>query len=130
MPIAAYFWTIPLSLYYFNTLTTYSILLNMLVLRPPGDGVEPGRAFLTGLVAALAAGHTETTMLATGVHVATGPPADVWLVHWEVSLPASSIATGHISLVQMVGLYGGFICWVGPIAGGGNGDGWWGFCCC
>jgi competence protein ComEC len=100
VPIAAYFWTIPLSLYYFNTLTTYSILLNMLV--TPLVMVLSLGGILTGLVAALAPGIG--AMLAWVLWL----PAHllIWLVKWEVSLPASAIATGHISLVQMVGLYG------------------------
>ncbi|NJR42483.1 MAG: hypothetical protein HC767_07305 [Akkermansiaceae bacterium] len=30
----------------------------------------------------------------------------IGLVNWEISLPGSSLATGHISLLQMFGLYG------------------------
>jgi competence protein ComEC len=100
VPVAAYFWTIPLSLYYFNTLTTYSIILNMLV--TPLVMVLSLGGILTGLVAALEPGIG--AMLAWVLWL----PAHglIWLVHWEVSLPASSLATGHISLMQMVGLYG------------------------
>jgi competence protein ComEC len=100
VPVAAYFWTIPLSLYYFNTLTTYSIILNMLV-TPLVMVLSLGGIF-TGLVAALEPGIG--AMLAWVLWL----PAHglIRLVHWEVSLPASSLATGHISLMQMLGLYG------------------------
>jgi len=100
VPVAAYFWTIPLSLYYFNTLTTYSIILNMLV--TPLVMVLSLGGILTGLVAALEPGIG--AMLAWVLWL----PAHglIWLVRWEISLPASSFATGHISLLQMLGLYG------------------------
>ena len=100
VPVAAYFWTIPLALYYFNTLTTYSILLNMLV--TPLVMVLSLGGILTGLVAAISPGIG--AMLAWVLWL----PAHllIWLVNWEVSLPASSIATGHINLLQMQSLYG------------------------
>ncbi len=103
VPIAAYFWTIPLSLYYFNTLTTYSLLLNMVV-TPLVLVLSLGGIF-TGLVAAFSPGIG--AMLAWVLWL----PAQglIWLVNWEVSLPGSSLATGHISLGQMFGLYGLYI---------------------
>lgn len=100
VPIAAYFWTIPLSLYYFNTLTTYSIVLNMVA--TPLIMVLSLGGILTGMVAAFSPGIG--AMLAWVLWV----PAHclIGLVNWEVSLPGSAIATGHISLGQMAALYG------------------------
>ena len=100
VPVAAYFWTIPLSLYYFNTLTTYSIVLNMVV--TPLIMVLSLGGVLTGLVAAFSPGIGAMLawLLCLPAHVL------ILLGNWEVSLPASSIATGHISLLQMFGLYG------------------------
>ncbi|MGF1569500.1 MAG: ComEC/Rec2 family competence protein [Nodosilinea sp.] len=100
VPLAAYFWTIPLSLYYFNTLTTYSIVLNMLV-TPLVTVISLG-GILSGLVAMLSPGLA--SVLAWVLWLPT--QILIGLVKWEISLPGSSLATGHISLLQMFGLYG------------------------
>lgn len=103
VPVAAYLWTIPLQLYYFNTLSTYSILLNMAV---------------TPLVMVISLGG-----IATGMIAAILPPLGsllAWplqwpsrlliaIVQWSNQQPGSSLATGHLSLAQMVGLYGLFL---------------------
>jgi competence protein ComEC len=100
VPVAAYFWTIPLSLFYFNTLTTYSILLNMAV--TPLVAVLSLGGILTGLIAAFSPGIGAMLawLLWLPAHLLIG------LVNWEVSLPGSSVATGHIGLWQLFGLYG------------------------
>jgi competence protein ComEC len=100
VPVAAYFWTIPLSLYYFNTLTTYSILLNMLV--TPLVMVLSLGGIVTGLVSAFSPGLGAMLawVLWLPAHVLIG------LVHWQVALPGSAITTGQIALWQMLGLYG------------------------
>jgi competence protein ComEC len=107
VPLAAYFWTIPLSLYYFNTLTTYSILLNMVV-TPLVTVISLGGIF-SGLVALLSPGLG--SLLAWILWLPTHLLIE--LVNWETSLPGSALATGHISLLQMFGLYGLFClgCW-------------------
>ncbi|MFH7241645.1 MAG: ComEC/Rec2 family competence protein [Spirulina sp.] len=100
VPVAAYFWTIPLSLYYFNTLTTYSVLLNMVV-TPLVTVISLG-GMISGLVAlalpALGSLLAAVLWLPTTVLIA--------LVHWEIGLPSSTLAMGHIALWQMIGLYG------------------------
>lgn len=103
VPLAAYFWTIPLSLYYFNTLTTYSIVLNMLV--TPLIMVISLGGMVSGLVAIISPGIGSVLawVLWLPTHLL------IWLVQWEVGLPGSSLATGHISLWQMFGLYGLYI---------------------
>ncbi|MGG6239904.1 ComEC/Rec2 family competence protein [Nodosilinea sp. AN01ver1] len=105
VPLAAYLWTIPLALYYFNTLTTYSILLNI-VTTPLVMVISLG-GMASGLTAAvwpwLGGLLAWPLWLPTQILIA--------LVRWEVGLPGSALATGHISLVQMVGLYGLFWIW-------------------
>ncbi|MBE9112111.1 ComEC/Rec2 family competence protein [Nodosilinea sp. LEGE 07298] len=105
VPLAAYLWTVPLSLFYFNTLTTYSILLNM-VTTPLVMVISLG-GMVSGLVAAVwpALGALVAWPLWLPTHLL------IALVKWEVSLPGSALATGHISLVQMFGLYGLYCCW-------------------
>jgi competence protein ComEC len=105
VPLAAYLWTIPLSLYYFNTLTTFSILLNI-VATPLVMVISLG-GMASGLAAAvwpwLGSLLAWPLWLPTQILIA--------LVRWEVGLPGSALATGHISLVQMLGLYGLFLVW-------------------
>ncbi len=100
VPLVAYLWTIPLSLYYFNTLTTYSILLNIVV-TPLLTVISLGGIF-SGLVAVFSPGIASMLawLLWLPTHLLIG------LVNWETSLPGSALATGHISLIQMLSLYG------------------------
>ncbi|WP_035992897.1 ComEC/Rec2 family competence protein [Leptolyngbya sp. KIOST-1] len=105
VPLAAYLWTIPLSLYYFNTLTTYSILLNM-VATPLVMVISLG-----GMVSGL--GAVVWPELGSLIAWPLGLPTHllIALVRWEVGLPGSALATGHISLGQMFGLYGLYGLW-------------------
>jgi competence protein ComEC len=100
VPLAAYFWTIPLSLYYFNTLTTYSVPLNMLV-TPLVTVISLG-GMISGLVA------LALPMLGTALATVLWLPTTVLiaLVNWAISLPGNTLAMGHIALWQMIGLYG------------------------
>lgn len=100
VPLAAYFWTIPLSLYYFNTLTTYSVLLNMLA-TPIVMVISLG-GMISGLVALV------VPPLGSALAVLLGLPTTILmaLVQWNLSLPGSTLAMGHIALWQMIGLYG------------------------
>lgn len=117
VPLAAYLWTIPLSLYYFNTLTTYSILLNM-VTTPLVMAISLG-GMVSGAIAAVWPwlGAQVAWLLWLPAHLL------IALVKWEVSLPGSALATGHIGLGQMFGLYGLYGLWGW---GGGMGRGWMG----
>ncbi|MEO1067819.1 MAG: ComEC/Rec2 family competence protein [Cyanobacteria bacterium J06638_6] len=105
VPLAAYLWTIPLSLYYFNTLTTYSILLNM-VTTPLVMVISLG-GMVSGLVAVV------WPWLGSLVAWPLGLPTHLLmaLVRWEVGLPGSTLATGHIALWQLFGLYGLYWVW-------------------
>ncbi|MFQ4139160.1 ComEC/Rec2 family competence protein [Nodosilinea sp. PGN35] len=105
VPLAAYLWTIPLSLFYFNTLTTYSILLNM-VTTPLVMVISLG-GMVSGLAAAVWPwlGSSLAWLLWLPTHLL------IALVRWEVGLPGSALATGHIALWQMVGLYGLYGLW-------------------
>lgn len=99
VPLAAYFWTIPLSLFHFNTLTTYSLLLNMMV-TPLVTVISLGGIF-SGLVALLSPdlGAMVAWLLWLPTHLL------ITLVEWEIRLPGSALATGQISLAQLLGLY-------------------------
>ena len=99
VPLAAYFWTIPLSLFHFNTLTTYSLLLNMVV-TPLVTVISLGGIF-SGLVALLSPdlGGMVAWLLWLPTHLL------IALVEWETRLPGSALATGQISLAQLLGLY-------------------------
>jgi competence protein ComEC len=105
VPLAAYLWTIPLSLYYFNTLTTYSILLNM-VTTPLVMAISLG-GMVSGAIAVVWPwlGAQVAWLLWLPAHLL------IALVQWEVSLPGSALATGHIGLGQMFGLYGLYGLW-------------------
>ncbi len=105
VPLAAYLWTIPLSLYYFNTLTTYSILLNM-VTTPLVMAISLG-GMVSGAIAVVWPwlGAQVAWLLWLPAHLL------IALVRWEVSLPGSALATGHIGLGQMFGLYGLYGLW-------------------
>lgn len=100
VPVAAYLWTIPLQLYYFNTLSFYSIGLNILttplvtLLSLGGMGSAAVAALLPPL------GTMLSSLLYFPTHLL------IAVVNWEVGLPGNSMATGQISLVQMLGLYG------------------------
>jgi competence protein ComEC len=100
VPLAAYFWTIPLSLYYFNTLTTYSVVLNMVV-TPLVMVISLG-GMISGLVA------LAIPPLGSALAAVLWLPTTVLmiLVNWEIGLPGSTLAMGHIALWQMLGLYG------------------------
>lgn len=100
VPLAAYFWTIPLSLYYFNTLTTYSVLLNG-VATPLVTVISLG-GMISGLVALVipALGSALASLLwlpTTGL---------IALVNGTIRLPSNTLAMGHIGLWQLFGLYG------------------------
>lgn len=100
VPLAAYGWTIPLSLFHFNTLTTYSLLLNMVV-TPLVSVISLGGIF-SGLIAllspAIAAMVAWLLWLPTHLLIA--------LVEWETHLPGSTLATGRLALWQLFSLYG------------------------
>lgn len=100
VPIAAYLWTVPLQLYYFQTLSFYSILLNMAV-TPLVTVLSLG-----GMASAIAAASLPSlgSFLASLLYLPTH--LLIALVNWEVQLPGNSFATGQLSLVQMLGLYG------------------------
>jgi competence protein ComEC len=98
VPLAAYFWTIPLSLYHFNTLTTYSVLINM-VATPLVTVISLG-GMISGLVAlaipALGSALASLLWLPTTLLVA--------LVNGSIRLPSSTLTMGHIALWQLFGL--------------------------
>ena len=99
VPIAAYVWTLPLQLFYFNTFSPYTILLNILA-TPLVILISLG-----GLVSAVAASIWTD-----------GGGAIAWLLNYPIqalialvefcnSQPASSIAVRQIALHQLLLLY-------------------------
>ncbi|ASC70221.1 ComE operon protein 3 [Halomicronema hongdechloris C2206] len=100
VPLAAFLWTIPLQFHYFHVLSTYAIVLNA-VATPLVTIISLG-GIGSGFVAALWPG------LGGAIASLLQLPAAglIALVDWVNQLPASSIAVGHISLAQMLGLYG------------------------
>jgi len=100
VPIAAYFWTIPLQLYVFGVLSPYSILLNLLA-TPLVTLISIGGIF-TGMIALIHSGAgsfaaSSLTLPVQGL---------VELVNGFSRLPGSTIAVGTLSLFQVALLYG------------------------
>jgi competence protein ComEC len=99
VPTAAYLWTLPLQLYQFGLINTYSILLNAVA--------APLVMVLTlgGMVTALVG----LVLFPVGVWAAQwlSYPMDVLLaaVNWTNQLPYNSLAVGKITAGQMVILY-------------------------
>lgn len=107
VPVAAYLWTLPLVLHHFNTMTTYSLLLNMVA--TPFVVVLSLGGMASALVALVAPELASVLAwpLAVPAHIL------IALVQWETSLPGSTIATGAISWGQMMAVYGLFAVWIG-----------------
>jgi competence protein ComEC len=99
VPTAAYLWTLPLQLYSFGLINTYSILLNAVAV--PIITVLTLGGMVTALVGLLAAGVGAwlTQWLAWPVD------ALMYMVDWTNQLPFNSLAAGKITLGQMVVLY-------------------------
>jgi competence protein ComEC len=99
VPTAAYLWTLPLQLYQFGLINTYSILLNAVA--------APLIMVLTlgGMVTAVVG----LVLFPVGVWAAQwlSYPMDVLLavVQWTNQLPYNSLAVGKITAGQMVILY-------------------------
>lgn len=102
IPLAAYVWTLPIQLFAFGTVSTYSILVNVLttplvVLISLGGMVCAAIALISPEVGSWAVWPLQfpTSMLIEVVKVAN-------------ALPGSVYAVGSISIVQLIVLYGLF----------------------
>jgi competence protein ComEC len=99
VPIAAVIWTLPLQLYVFGTVPTYSVLLN--IFSTPLVSVISLVGFISALAALVLpeAGSTIASILYY-------PTA--WLiklVEYFSNLPGNSVAIGTISTVQLIIIY-------------------------
>ncbi|MGB3495333.1 MAG: ComEC/Rec2 family competence protein [Elainellaceae cyanobacterium] len=107
IPIAAYLWTVPLQLYVFGTVPTYSILLNAIA--------TPLIVVLSLGGMACAAIALASPMLAGIVALSLSPV--IWALMFLVNLfngfPGSVLITGTITAWQVVVLYGlyGLVWW-------------------
>jgi competence protein ComEC len=100
VPIAASIWTLPLLIFVFNTIATYSIPINVMV---------------TPLISLISLGGMLSAAVALVMPVAGSAIAWllyyptsllIWLVELFTSLPGSSLAIGKIPLGIMVLIYG------------------------
>ena len=99
VPMAAYFWTIPLQLHYFEVLPSYSILLNMLatplvVLISMGGFVSAIAAIIYPVVGSAIAAN-----LYYPIHLL------MWLVVRFNQLPGNSVAVGGFKAEHVVASY-------------------------
>jgi competence protein ComEC len=100
VPLAAYLWTLPLQLYAFGVVSPYSILLNVLV-TPLITLVSIG-----GMISAVAALLWSTAGSALGAVLYYPLHGLVFLAEFCNQLPGNSFATGTISVIQAIALYG------------------------
>lgn len=107
VPIAAYVWTVPLQLYTFGTVPTYSILLNaiatpLIVVLSLGGMASAAIALISPLLGSLAAWCLFPALWAL-----------MQLVHGVNQLPGGVLTVGTITSMQVIALYGlyGMIGW-------------------
>jgi competence protein ComEC len=100
VPIAASIWTLPLLIFVFNTIATYSIPVNVIV-TPLISLISLG-GMLSATVALImpVAGSAIAWLLYYPTNLL------IWLVEFFTSLPGSSLAIGKIPLGIMVLIYG------------------------
>lgn len=100
VPIAASIWTLPLLIFVFNTIATYSIPINVIV-TPLISAISLG-----GMVSATAALVMPVAGSAIAWLLYYPTSLLIWLVEFFTSLPGSSLAIGKITLGIMVLIYG------------------------
>jgi competence protein ComEC len=99
IPLAASLWTLPLLIYVFNTVSTYSILVN--IIATPLIVIISLGGMLSAFVALIfpLAGSAIAICLYYPTHWL------IWLVELFAQLPGSALAVGKISLLQMLFIY-------------------------
>jgi competence protein ComEC len=100
IPIAASIWTLPLLIFVFNTIATYSIPINVIV-TPLISVISLG-----GMISATAALIIPVAGSAIAWLLYYPTSLLIWLVEFFTSLPGSSLAIGKIPLSIMVLIYG------------------------
>ncbi|MCT7970040.1 ComEC/Rec2 family competence protein [Laspinema sp. D1] len=100
VPIAVSVWVLPLQLYTFGVLAPYSIKLNIL-LSLPLAGITLG-----GFISAIAAAIWPLAGTAVAWLLYYPLKLTIAIVEFVSQLPGNSIATGTLSIVQLVILYG------------------------
>ena len=111
IPIAATIWTFPIASYYFSSLATYSIIVNILTthlgsLIILGGMVSAG----VGLIVPVAGGAIASLLFYPTLLL-------VNLVRFFVNLPNSYQAAGNLNILQVLAIYGIIfgICWWKPL---------------
>lgn len=99
VPMAAYFWTIPLQLHYFEVLPSYSILLNMMA-TPLVVLISMG-----GFVSAIAAIVWPVVGSAIAANLYYPIQLLIWLVEKFNQLPGNSVASEGFTVAQVVASY-------------------------
>lgn len=99
IPLAASLWTLPLLIYVFNTVSTYSILVNIIV--TPLIVIISLGGMLSAFVALI------LPLAGSAIAISLYYPTHwlIWLVELFTKLPGSSLAVGKISLLQMLLIY-------------------------
>ncbi len=100
VPMAAYFWTIPLQLHYFEVLPSYSILLNMIA-TPLVVLISMG-----GFVSAIAAIIWPVVGSAIAANLYYPIQLLIWLVENFNHLPGNSVAFEGFTAAHVVASYG------------------------
>lgn len=100
VPMAAYFWTIPLQLHYFEVLPSYSILLNMIA-TPLVVIISMG-----GFVSAIAATIWPVGGSAIAANLYYPIQLLIWLVEKFNQLPGNSVAFEGFTAAQVAASYG------------------------
>ncbi|MEM9484616.1 MAG: ComEC/Rec2 family competence protein [Cyanobacteria bacterium P01_F01_bin.116] len=109
VPIAAYFWTLPLQLYHFGIVPSYSIILNTIA-TPLVTVISQG-GFISAAISLVwpLAGSAIAWLLAIPVQLL------ITLVNLFNQLPGNQLAVGNVSVWFVViayGLYGGITIWL------------------
>lgn len=109
VPLAAYLWTIPLQLYHFGVLPSYSIVLNMIA-TPLVTVIS-----LDGFISAIAA--TIWPLIGSAIAWLMAIPIQILiaLVNFFNTLPGHQMQIGHIpawSVVASYGVYGAIAIWL------------------
>ncbi len=98
--IAATLWTLPLQLYNFSSVSTYSLLVNLLA--------SPLIFLITifGFISAIAGFIYPIAGSALAVILYYPAAALIAIVHWFATLPGNKVSVGAISNWQLLALYG------------------------